>query len=53
MPVYKYIANRILTWTQNFIIWQKLSEYHTGYRAFSKEVLEKLKSPGKLRRFYF
>jgi glycosyltransferase involved in cell wall biosynthesis len=42
MPVYKYIANRILTWTQNFIIWQKLSEYHTGYRAFSKEILEKL-----------
>jgi glycosyltransferase involved in cell wall biosynthesis len=42
MPVYKYIFNRILTWTQNFIIWEKLSEYHTGYRAFSKEVLEKL-----------
>jgi glycosyltransferase involved in cell wall biosynthesis len=42
MPVYKYIANRILTWTQNFLIWQKLSEYHTGYRAFSKEILEKL-----------
>jgi glycosyltransferase involved in cell wall biosynthesis len=42
MPVYKYIFNRILTWTQNFIIWEKLSEYHTGYRAFSKEILEKL-----------
>ncbi len=42
MPVYKYIFNRILTWTQNFIIWEKLSEYHTGYRAFSKEVLEKV-----------
>ena len=42
MPVYKYIANRILTWSQNFITWQKLSEYHTGYRAFSKEVLEQL-----------
>ncbi|MFZ9660541.1 MAG: glycosyltransferase family 2 protein [Chitinophagaceae bacterium] len=42
MPVYKYIANRILTWTQNFIIWQKLSEYHTGYRAFSREIIEKL-----------
>ncbi len=42
MPVYKYIFNRFLTWTQNFIIWEKLSEYHTGYRAFSKEVLEKL-----------
>ena len=42
MPVYKYIFNRMLTWSQNFIIWQKLSEYHTGYRAFSKELLEKL-----------
>jgi len=42
MPVYKYIANRILTWTQNFITWQKLSEYHTGYRAFSRDILEKL-----------
>jgi glycosyltransferase involved in cell wall biosynthesis len=42
MPVYKYISNRVLTWTQNFIIWQKLSEYHSGYRGFTKEVLEKL-----------
>jgi glycosyltransferase involved in cell wall biosynthesis len=42
MPVYKYISNRFLTWTQNFIIWAKLSEYHTGYRAFSREVLEKI-----------
>jgi glycosyltransferase involved in cell wall biosynthesis len=42
MPVYKYIFNRFLTWTQNFIIWEKLSEYHSGYRAFSKEVLEKV-----------
>ena len=40
MPKYKYIANRILTFTQNILINQKLSEYHTGYRAFSKEVLE-------------
>ena len=42
MPVYKYLFNRVLTWTQNFIIWQKLSEYHTGYRAFSREILEKV-----------
>jgi glycosyltransferase involved in cell wall biosynthesis len=42
MPVYKYIFNRMLTWTQNFIIWEKLSEYHSGYRAFSKEVLERI-----------
>lgn len=39
MPMYKYIANRFLTLSQNILIGQKLSEYHTGYRAFSKEVL--------------
>lgn len=40
MPTYKYIANRILTLSQNIIIRQKLSEYHTGFRAFGGEVLE-------------
>lgn len=40
MPWYKYVANRILTLFQNLLINQKLSEYHTGYRAFSKEVLD-------------
>lgn len=40
MPVYKYIFNRMLTWTQNNLMNQKLSEYHTGYRAFTREVLE-------------
>ncbi len=40
MPIYKYISNRFLTLTQNILIDQKLSEYHTGYRAFSKEVVE-------------
>ncbi len=39
MPIYKYIANRLLTWFQNTLMHQKLSEYHTGYRAFSKEAL--------------
>lgn len=39
MPMYKYIANRLLTFTQNVLMNQKLSEYHTGYRAFSREVL--------------
>jgi glycosyltransferase involved in cell wall biosynthesis len=39
MPVYKYIANRLLTFYQNLIIPYKLSEYHTGYRAFSKAIL--------------
>ncbi len=42
MPLYKYFFNRILTFSQNFIIGQKLSEYHTGYRAFTKEVLQKI-----------
>lgn len=42
MPLYKYIANRFLTLFQNVMIGQKLSEYHTGYRAFSKEVLENI-----------
>ena len=42
MPIYKYIANRILTLSENILIGQKLSEYHTGYRAFSREVLEKI-----------
>lgn len=42
MPMYKYIANRFLTLTQNLLMNQKLSEYHTGYRAFSGEVLRSL-----------
>ncbi len=40
MPWYKFIANRLLTLTQNLLMNAKLSEYHTGYRAFSKEALE-------------
>ena len=40
MPMYKYIANRFLTFAQNLLINYKLSEYHTGYRAFSRKVLE-------------
>ncbi len=40
MPLYKYIANRFLTFTQNTLVHYKLSEYHTGYRAFSRNVLE-------------
>jgi len=42
MPLYKYIANRFLTLFQNLLVSSKLSEYHTGYRAFSREVLESL-----------
>ena len=42
MPFYKYVANRLLTAFQNLFLGVKLSEYHTGFRAFSKELLEKL-----------
>lgn len=42
MPMYKYIANRFLTLFQNVLMNQKLSEYHTGYRAFNREVLEQI-----------
>lgn len=42
MPRYKYFFNRCLTWFQNVMTGQKLSEYHTGYRAFSREVLERI-----------
>jgi len=42
MPLYKYIANRFLTLFQNTLMNQKLSEYHTGYRAYHREVLEKI-----------
>ena len=42
MPLYKYIANRLLTLLQNLLIGQKLSEYHTGYRAFSKEIFRQI-----------
>ncbi len=42
MPLYKYVANRFLTWFQNLLLWKKLSEYHTGYRAFNTEVLRQI-----------
>jgi len=42
MPLYKYFANRMLTLTQNLLCGAKLSEYHTGYRAFRREVIESL-----------
>lgn len=42
MPKYKYAANRFLTFFQNVLLNQKLSEYHTGYRAFHKDVLENI-----------
>lgn len=42
MPVWKYVANRFLTFAENILLGAKLSEYHTGYRAFSREILERL-----------
>lgn len=43
MPLYKYIANRLLTLAQNILMRQKLSEYHTGYRAYSAAVLKNIR----------
>ncbi len=42
MPIYKYVMNRILTLIQNLLLRSKISEYHTGYRAFSRDVLQSL-----------
>ena len=42
MPIWKYIANRFLTLVQNILLGAKISEYHTGYRAFSRDLLERL-----------
>ncbi len=42
MPLYKYIANRFLTMVQNLLVNYKLSEYHTGYRAFDREILQSI-----------
>jgi hypothetical protein len=53
MPTYKYIFNRFLTLTQNMLLNQKLSEYHTGYRAFSKEVLTRINYMANSDNFVF
>lgn len=53
MPMYKYIANRFLTLFQNILLNQKLSEYHTGYRAFSGEVLRALRLEANSDDFIF
>jgi uncharacterized radical SAM superfamily protein len=42
MPLWKYAANRTLTFAENLLMGAKLSEYHTGYRGFSRELLEKV-----------
>ena len=53
MPVWKYIANRFLTLAENILLGAKLSEYHTGYRAFSRQLLEQLPLEGNSDDFVF
>jgi len=53
MPIYKYIANRLLTAFQNFLVGYKLSEYHTGYRAFDVKVLNGINFNGNSDDFIF
>jgi glycosyltransferase involved in cell wall biosynthesis len=53
MPLYKYISNRFLTFSQNLLMGAKLSEYHTGYRAFSRKVLETVSFEGNSDNFVF
>jgi glycosyltransferase involved in cell wall biosynthesis len=53
MPVYKYISNRFLTFIQNVLMNQKLSEYHTGYRAFNAEVLRNINYHANSNDFIF
>ncbi len=53
MPGWKYVANRILTALENWMLGAKLSEYHTGYRAFSREILERLPLSANSNDFVF
>ncbi|MBI3970780.1 MAG: glycosyltransferase family 2 protein [Chloroflexi bacterium] len=53
MPLYKYVSNRLLTAFQNLLLGEKLSEYHTGYRAFSRRVLETLPLQANSNDFVF
>ncbi len=53
MPLWKYVANRFLTLAENILLGAKLSEYHTGYRAFSREILERLPLAGNSNDFVF
>lgn len=53
MPLYKYIANRLLTMFQNIVLNYKLSEYHTGYRAFSRKLIEQLPLDENSNNFVF
>jgi glycosyltransferase involved in cell wall biosynthesis len=53
MPLYKYVSNRFLTFLQNLLCGAKLSEYHSGYRAFSREVIDRLPLLGNSDDFVF
>jgi glycosyltransferase involved in cell wall biosynthesis len=53
MPFYKYVFNRMLTWFQNLMLRTKISEFHTGYRAFARKVLEELPLLGNSDDFVF
>ena len=53
MPLYKYIANRVLTLVENLLLAHKLSEYHTGYRGFTRPVIEQLPLAGNSDDFVF
>jgi len=53
MPLWKYVANRFLTLVENLLLGAKLSEYHTGYRAFSRELLENLAIDNNSNDFVF
>ena len=53
MPRYKYVSNRVLTAVQNLLMGEKLSEYHTGYRAFARRVLEALPLDANSNDFLF
>jgi glycosyltransferase involved in cell wall biosynthesis len=53
MPIWKYISNRALTFAENVLLGAKLSEYHTGYRAFSRQILEQLHLAGNSDDFVF
>ncbi len=53
MPLWKYVANRVLTLAENILLGAKLSEYHTGYRAFSRKILEQLQLENNSNDFVF
>jgi hypothetical protein len=53
MPWWKYVSNRFLTWVENVTFGLKLSEYHTGYRAFRREVLESVNLETNSDKFIF